>query len=133
MTQKICNVILGLGLVVVAALSLSSGSAKGILGGASTYETYPIHFVKGLYAGTTNQLTVADTGALTVPSLTVNAGNVSISNTSTSSLTVGCQNTYATSSATAIKVTFITTSTSTNNVNGVTPNGFVTWNYGTCP
>jgi hypothetical protein len=65
MTQKLCNVILGLGLVVVAALSLSSGGSK-MLGGANTYETYPVHFVNGLYGGGSNQFAVSSTGALTL-------------------------------------------------------------------
>lgn len=89
-----------------------------------TYSELPIQ--------TTSTLTAGD---LTSGDATFNGGSgaivVTSSNTATSTISVGCIQTAPTSTATQIKMTF-NTSSATSTTNG-TANGFVTWNYGTCP
>src|SRR5947209_20013753 len=91
-SQKLLNVILvlGIGLALVASFR---GPAS-TFGGAGFYESYPIHFGGGLYAGANKQLAVTS------------SGNVSISGSSTSTLAVGCVQTNATCSATAVNLLF---------------------------
>lgn len=57
-----------------------------------------------------------------------------LSNSSTSTVSVGCIQTTATSSATPIKLTFNVSFVGTSTLNGDgTAAGNVTWDYGTCP
>src|SRR5947209_2044329 len=63
-SQKLLNVILvlGIGLALVASFR---GPAS-TFGGAGFYESYPIHFGGGLYAGANKQLAIGSSGQLTV-------------------------------------------------------------------
>jgi hypothetical protein len=116
MTQKIINGALALGLVVVAVLSLHSGTPQV---GGGTYEAIPKWFGNGLSAGQNQQLSVDSSGNLSISS-----------GISTSSIGAGCIQTAASSSsATPIKLYPIASSTQ------LAPgyNGVVLWKYGTCP
>lgn len=112
--QKVINALLGLGLVVVLALSLN-GAPK--FGGASGAEYFPTQWVNGLSAGKLKQLTVDS------------SGNLAIVNTvATSTLAAGCLGLNATSSATTEKLVFVATTTL-----GTSGIGYFVPVYGTCP
>lgn len=59
--------------------------------------------------------------------------NVSSSNTSTSTITVGCYESNATSSATAVRLVFSTVATSSPTYTGTNTVGLIGWQYGNCP
>lgn len=69
----------------------------------------------------TTDLTVTDDATISGGTL-----NVTTAANATSTITVGCVSAYATSSATQIKLIYGTVATTTGN-------GFVLWQYGTCP
>lgn len=77
------------------------------------------------FGGTTNY----DAIQLDNGDLTITKGNISVANTSTSTISVGNVTTYATSSATLICMHPV--ATTTNIVSGTS--GVVLWNYGACP
>lgn len=78
----------------------------------------------------TNNAAVTTNGALVLNS----SLTVTTTNTATSTTYLGCINTTATSTATKIKMVFTDTGTTTKaGPNGTTANGFVLWQYGTCP
>jgi len=59
---------------------------------------------------------------------------VTTTNSSTSTIQVGCIQTTATSTTQPIKLNFVAIATSTASFpSGSAPSGYVTWSYGTCP
>ena len=128
--QKFVGFVLIVGLMVVGVAAFY-GQNESKLGGSSFYEDYPIHFGEGLYAGSTKQLSVDNSGNLTTTgTVTGGLGSFSSTGTTTLGLSAGngaCINANATSSATPVAVYFrYATSTA------VGYNGFVTWKYGAC-
>lgn len=127
MTKYLKNIGLVIaGVIVGLFLSATVFSAK--LGGV--YNTVAQYFPQGLQAGTSNQLVVSSTGALTTSGAIISTGdttisggtlNVTTSNTATSTIIGGCFQFYATSTATAHKFQASTTP------------GTMFSTYGSCP
>lgn len=129
--QNIALVIAGI--VIGLILSAVVGSPAKKLG--AVYELTAQHFAGGLYAGASDQFSVSDAGAVvTTGDATVGGGTLAVTTgaSATSTAIAGCFQAYATSSATSIKLIFNSTATSSL-INGGAINGFVLWQYGTCP
>lgn len=122
--------LVGAGIVVGLLFTLSTGLIKkddSNVGGI--YNQVKQYFYGGIEVGTTGQFAVSAAGAVTsAGDLTVSGGTLSVPTTANATSTIigGCIQTYATSSATSIKLVMNTVASSTGN-------GFVLWQYGTCP
>lgn len=122
--------------IVIGLIISSLGGSKASLGGI--YHQTVEEFYAGLKAGTSNQLVISDTGAITTSGALSTTGDSTVSggtftvttaNTATSTLIVGCVQSYATSTATAMKLQFTASTTAPTNGSGIIP----VISYGACP
>lgn len=103
-----------------------------MVGNASTTQSLTVgvdHYVAGRATTTGSSGDITTQGDITL------AGRnlvVTTSNTSTSTIEVGCVQMYPTSTVTAVRLEFHASSTLADSTNGAT-NGLVVWKYGTCP
>ena len=133
-----------LGVAVAIALLLSLGALYAALVGgnqSAEFGASGTRFPNGVSADTTSPVAGElrgddlnlDDDAVITDDFTVNGRSavITTSNTSTSTLEVGCVQMYATSTATALHLEF-NTSSATSTINGQS-NGIVAWKYGACP
>jgi hypothetical protein len=119
-TKAAIGLVAGLGILAFVAGFLTAMSNDQQNLGTGAYNALPTWFGNGLSAGSSEQFSVDADGDTVAKSLTLT------NSSATSTLIAGCVQTNATSSATPVKLLFGTVATTTGN-------GFVLWQYGTCP
>lgn len=105
--------------------------------GQAFYQT--VSFLQGFAGGGRDQFGVNNVGVLsssanaTFADLTLSGRDLTVttSNSSTSTIEVGCIQMYATSTATPVNMQFHASSSLADSTNG-TSDGLVVWLYGTC-
>jgi hypothetical protein len=124
------NILVGaLALVVGVVLgAVFGGSSNQNIGGAVNISEQ--RFVQGIKVGTTDQFSVSNAGVVSTGDITVAGGDVDLTpkaSLGTTTLTVGCiDGLYPTSTLTVARILFGIVATTTGN-------GFVLWQYGSCP
>lgn len=128
------------GLTVAGASVLNGNVTLGnaytdtlsVVANASTTQSLTVgvdHYVAGRATTTGSSGDITTQGDITLLGRNL---VVTTSNTSTSTIEVGCMQMYPTSTVTAVRLEFHASSTLADSTNGAT-DGLVVWKYGSCP
>lgn len=126
-----------IGVVAVLALTISIGNSVGNNSQPEKTGDSGSRYPNGISADTTSPVEgqIRGTDLLITDDATISGGSftVTTSNLATSSTSLGCIQSTATSTETPIRFIIALATSATTTYQGTPSDGFVVWQYGSCP